>query len=229
MTASTYLLDGLGLWAEIRGAPLAVPGPMLLLDRDGVVNADIGYVGASDEVAILPGVAEALAACNHMGVPVAVVTNQSGIARGRFGWDGFAEVQRTIDLALGRAGAHIDAIFACAYHDIGAGALAIANHPWRKLRPGMLNLALDMFNARRDKSAMIGDKLSDMEAASAASLDLRFLVASDASPPALQGAGIVPFINPAEAIEAFLSTLPQTGTGKILSKPETDFVFSKPA
>jgi D-glycero-D-manno-heptose 1,7-bisphosphate phosphatase len=209
MTALRYLLDGIGLWAEIRGMPLAVPGPVLLLDRDGILNADIGYVGARHEAEILPGVAEALAACNLKGVPVAVVTNQSGIARGRFGWDGFIEVQQTIDLALSEAGAHVDAIFACAYHDIGEGDFAIADHPWRKPRPGMLNLALDIFNAQREKSAMIGDKLSDMEAAAAACLELKFLVGADTLPDAAQAAGIVPFISPAEAIFGFIDILPQ--------------------
>lgn len=203
------MLDGIGLWAEIRGAPLAVPGPMLLLDRDGILNVDTGYVGSSEQVQLLPGVIEALVNCNQMGVPVAIVTNQSGIARGMFGWDGFVAVQETIDLALNKAGGRMDAIFACGYHETGTGALAIADHPWRKPRPGMLNLALDIFNAQRDKSAMIGDKLSDMEAAAAAKLGLKYLAGHDASSVTSRGTVILPMANPAEAIRAFLSTLPQ--------------------
>jgi D-glycero-D-manno-heptose 1,7-bisphosphate phosphatase len=142
-----------------------------------------------------------------MGVPVAIVTNQSGIARGHFGWDGFHEVQRAIDLAISKAGGWVDGVFACAYHGSGEGTLAVPDHPWRKPRPGMLNLALDIFNGQRARSAMIGDKTSDMEAAAAANIQFKFLISADVSCTASGYSGIVSYANPAEAISAFLTEL----------------------
>ncbi|TIU28787.1 MAG: HAD-IIIA family hydrolase [Mesorhizobium sp.] len=61
----------------------------LFLDRDGVLNQDHGYVGSIARTEILPGVLGALRSSSTHGVALIIVTNQSGIAHGHYGWSDF--------------------------------------------------------------------------------------------------------------------------------------------
>ena len=63
---------------------------------------------------MLPGAADAIAQCNRLRIPIVLVSNQSGIARGLYDWEGFRAVQAALAAALANAGAHLDAVFACA-------------------------------------------------------------------------------------------------------------------
>jgi D-glycero-D-manno-heptose 1,7-bisphosphate phosphatase len=115
-------------------------------------------------------------AANRCGLPVVVVTNQSGIARGFFGWAEFAAVNgRVIDLLAERE-CSIDMVVACAYHEAGSGALGIADHPMRKPNPGMLLRAAEMLGIELRRSIMIGDNASDIEAGRRAGLAHMFMV-----------------------------------------------------
>jgi restriction system protein len=171
-----YLVDGVGLWADIRGDSPTEPGPVLFLDRDGVLIEDRGYVGMAADTRLYPDVGPAVAAARALGYRVAIVTNQSGIARGFYDWAGFAAVQGEIDAALGWAGTALDAVFACAYHAQGASPYAVADHPWRKPRPGMLLEGLRRLNGVAARSALVGDRPSDIAAARAAGLGTAVLV-----------------------------------------------------
>jgi D-glycero-D-manno-heptose 1,7-bisphosphate phosphatase len=170
VTMTRYLLDGVGLWADIRGERPGEPGPILFVDRDGVLIEDRGYVGGAADTQLYPDAAGAVAAARDLGYRVAIVTNQSGIARGFYDWAGFAAVQAAIDAALARAGTAVDAVLACAYHGEGEGDYAVADHPWRKPRPGMILEGLRRLNGVAARSAMVGDKASDIAAARAAGL-----------------------------------------------------------
>jgi D-glycero-D-manno-heptose 1,7-bisphosphate phosphatase len=182
-----HLLDGVGLWADVRGESPPEPGPVLFLDRDGVLIEDRGYVGSAAETRLYPDAAAAVAAARARGYRVAIVTNQSGIARGHYDWAGFAAVQREIDAALGRAGTALDAVLACAYHADGARPYAVADHPWRKPQPGMILEGLRRLNGVAARSALVGDKASDIAAARAAGLRTAVLIERSGS----QGAATV--------------------------------------
>jgi D-glycero-D-manno-heptose 1,7-bisphosphate phosphatase len=185
MRSSTqHLLDGAGLWADVRSAYPAEPGPILFLDRDGVLIEDRGYVGKAADARLYPDAVAAVAAARALGYRVAVVTNQSGIGRGLYDWAGFAAVQEVIDAALGGTGAALDAVFACAYHDAGAPPYGAAEHPWRKPRPGMILEGLRRLNGVAARSALVGDKPSDIAAARAATLGTAVLVDRGGSPHA---------------------------------------------
>jgi D-glycero-D-manno-heptose 1,7-bisphosphate phosphatase len=175
-----HLLDGVGLWADIRCARPAAAGAVLFVDRDGVLIEDRGYVGSAADTRIYPDAPEAIAAARALGYRVAIVTNQSGIARGRYDWSGFAAVQAAIDAALARAGTAVDAVFACAYHADGQAPYAVADHFWRKPNPGMLLEGLRRLNGTAARSAMVGDKPGDVAAARAAGLGRAVLVAREA-------------------------------------------------
>ena len=168
----------IGLWSELAPAAPAAR-PALFLDRDGVIIADTGYVGRAEDVQILEGVTAAIARCNALNVPVVVVTNQSGIARGRYDWDGFRAVQASVAAHLAAAGARLDAVLACAYHGDGLGALRVGNHPWRKPNPGMILAAASGMNLDLARSWIVGDRAHDLAAGAAAGLRGGTLVAAD--------------------------------------------------
>jgi D-glycero-D-manno-heptose 1,7-bisphosphate phosphatase len=176
MTTAHYLLDSVGLWADIRCERPVEPGPILFVDRDGVLIEDRGYVGTAAETRVYPGAADAVAAARAMGYRVAIATNQSGIARGLYDWTGFAAVQAVIDATLARAGTAVDAVLACAYYDEGNGVYAVADHPWRKPRAGMILEGLRRLNGVARHSAMVGDQPIDIAAARAAGLGRAVLI-----------------------------------------------------
>jgi len=169
-----------GLWFEC-GAKAFGGRPALFLDRDGVIIADTGYVGRAENVRVLDGAADAIARCNSLGIPIVVVTNQSGIGRGYYGWEGFEAVQREVSTVLVAAGAHLDAVLACAYHAEGCGALRYADHPWRKPNPGMIDMATKRLEIDRSRSWIVGDRVDDLVAGRAAGLAGGTLIASDSA------------------------------------------------
>jgi D-glycero-D-manno-heptose 1,7-bisphosphate phosphatase len=169
MRISGYPLNSEGMWCELLAAP--APGrPALFLDRDGAVIEEAEYLCRSEDIVMIPGAAAVIAAANKRGIAVVLVTNQAGIGRGYYGWSEFAAVQRTIVSALAAEGARFNAIYACAHHPEGRGGFAHPDHPARKPNPGMLlqaacDLALDLRT-----SWLVGDKLSDVEAAKRAGI-----------------------------------------------------------
>jgi|RhiMetdeSRZDD1v2_1073273.scaffolds.fasta_scaffold1103475_2 D-glycero-D-manno-heptose 1,7-bisphosphate phosphatase len=158
-----------GLWSEIAAGDFA-GRPALFLDRDGVIVEDTQYLGRAQDVRMLAGAAEAIARCNKLAIPVIVVSNQSGIARGLYDWNGFAAVQGAIASKLSKAGARLDAVFACAHHADGKMPLNISNHPWRKPNPGMIVDAGERMKLDLAHSWIAGDRASDLAAGRAAGL-----------------------------------------------------------
>jgi D-glycero-D-manno-heptose 1,7-bisphosphate phosphatase len=176
MIMAQHLLDGIGLWADVRCDMPAALGAVLFLDRDGVVIEDHGYVGSAAQTRVYPDAPAAIAAARALGYRVAIVTNQSGIARGLYDWNGFAAVQKVIDAELARAGAAVDAVLACAYHGEGRAPYAIADHFWRKSNPGMILEGLHRLKGIAGHSVMVGDKAGDVVAARAAGLGTVVLI-----------------------------------------------------
>ncbi len=106
-----------------------------------------------------------IAAVNRAGFPVIIiVTNQSGIARGLFGWEDFKAVQDEILARIGAEGAHVDAVFACGYHRCGPPPLNVADHPWRKPGAAMLRKSAEFFALDLARSYIVGDRVSDLSA-----------------------------------------------------------------
>lgn len=171
------LVDGVGLWCEIAGADCAGRSA-IFLDRDGVIVEDVDYLGRAGDLRLIPGAAQAIARCNRLGIPIVLVSNQSGIGRGFYGWSDFAAVQAALAAALAREGGHLDAVLACAYHTDAQALHRVADHPWRKPKPGMIREAAERMGLDLANSWMIGDRASDLAAARAASLRGGVLVAT---------------------------------------------------
>jgi D-glycero-D-manno-heptose 1,7-bisphosphate phosphatase len=150
--------------------------PALFLDRDGVLNEDQGYVHRWEDFRWISGARETVAAFNRAGWLVIVVTNQSGVGRGYYTEADMHTLHARMAEDLVAAGAHIDAFYFCPQHP--EAAEAVYRHPDppdRKPNPGMILRALADWPIDRDRSLLVGDKSSDMEAASRAGVRaLRF-------------------------------------------------------
>lgn len=129
----------------------------VFLDRDGTLMADVGYPRHPDQVRLLPGVAEGLAACRDAGFRLAIISNQSGVGRGYFGADAVQAVHRRL-LDLPEAeGVPIDDAQYCLHAPEDECAC-------RKPSPLMIERLARQLGVDPSLSFMIGDKPSDVEA-----------------------------------------------------------------
>ena len=135
----------------------------VLLDRDGTINVKAPegeYVTEPDELELLPGAAGAIRRLNGAGLPVAVVTNQRGVALGRMSAQAVDAVHAALAGALAAEGAHVDAVLVCP-HERGTCAC-------RKPLPGLLEQAASELGLALADAVMIGDADSDVDAGRAA-------------------------------------------------------------
>jgi len=136
--------------------------PGVLLDRDGTIIADHGYVGSVDRVEFLDGAMEAIAALNRAGVPVAVVTNQAGVARGYFGMEDVHLVHKHMIAEMAREGAHVDLWLFCPYHPDGTVESFARTSADRKPGPGMALAAAEALGLDLTASWVVGDSACDI-------------------------------------------------------------------
>lgn len=141
--------------------------PGILLDRDGTIIVDHGYVGSVDRVEFIDGAPEAIAGFNRAAIPVAVVTNQSGVARGLYGLEDVARVHRHIAERLAERGAHIDLFLYCPYHPAGTIEAFARTSDDRKPAPGMAKAAAAALSLDLTASWVVGDRPEDMGLAEA--------------------------------------------------------------
>ena len=158
------------LWRDVRIERFLAPAPALFLDRDGVIVEEKLYLSNPDDIELLPGVHELICGAHELGMAVVEITNQAGIAHGYFGWPEFVRVENELANMLSEQGVEADAVFACPFHPQGRTPYRHENHPWRKPNPGMILEAARLLNLALDRSVLIGDKVSDLEAGRAAGL-----------------------------------------------------------
>ena len=137
--------------------------PALFLDRDGTLIEDPGYISNPDDARLIDRVPGALRRFRDAGYALVVVTNQSGIGRGLYGWDDYEAVASRLDDLLAAEGIVLDATFAC-------GHAPEAKCGWRKPAPGMILAAAERLGLNLGRSLLAGDKRIDIEAAAAAGL-----------------------------------------------------------
>ncbi len=144
--------------------------PAVFFDRDGVLNVDRGYVHASHQVEWVQGAKTAVKLLNDAGFYVFVVTNQAGVAKGLYEEEAIETLHRWMAEELAAEGAAIDDWRYCPYHPDGSVAAYRSAHPWRKPNPGMLLDLLAGWPVDVNRSFLVGDKISDIEAARAAGM-----------------------------------------------------------
>jgi len=138
--------------------------PCCFLDRDGVVVEDRDFLSELSDIALIPGSAEAIATLNRDRIPVVIVSNQSGVARGLFPKSRVIEINAEIDRRLAERDAHIDAWFFCPHHPEGTVPEYRVDCDCRKPEPGMLLRAAEQLGLDTHRSFIIGDRGRDLEA-----------------------------------------------------------------
>jgi histidinol-phosphate phosphatase family protein len=159
---TSVLIPPVALWHRLAGEwthRRAGPEPVLavLLDRDDTIIEDGPFLNDPDGVRPLPGAARALSRLRDRGLLLAIVTNQSGVARGLISPDQLVEVNAEVDVVLGP----FDAWQVCVHGDDDGCSC-------RKPRPGMVLAAADALGVPPERCVVIGDTGGDVSAALAA-------------------------------------------------------------
>jgi D-glycero-D-manno-heptose 1,7-bisphosphate phosphatase len=135
-------------------------GSAVFLDRDGTIVEDPGFLHEPDKVTLLPGAAAAIRRLNDADYRVVIVTNQSGIARGRYTVADYEAVQRRLGALLATQNARIDGAYFCPHHPLLSG-------PCDCRKPGvkLFRDAQAAFDIDFARSWFVGDRLSDVQPA----------------------------------------------------------------
>ncbi|MCI5165836.1 MAG: D-glycero-beta-D-manno-heptose 1,7-bisphosphate 7-phosphatase [Candidatus Electrothrix sp. GM3_4] len=137
--------------------------PAVFLDRDGTINEQMGYVNHISRFILLPGAAKAIRILNEKNIPVVVVTNQSGLARGYFPPSLLDEVHAKMERKLAAEGAHIDGLYICPHHPEAKEEQFRKDCDCRKPKTGLLEQAAAELNIDLSRSFMVGDRWSDLK------------------------------------------------------------------
>lgn len=141
--------------------------PAVFLDRDGTINEQMGYINHISRFTMLPRAAAAIRMINEQGVPVVVISNQSGLARGYFPEILLGKVHVKMTEELAKAGAHVDGIYFCPHHPEAKEERFRLTCDCRKPKPGLFLQAAAELNLDLANSYMVGDRWSDLKAAAA--------------------------------------------------------------
>ena len=137
--------------------------PAVFLDRDGTLIEDVGYLDSLSRVAFYPWTVDAIRMLNRAGLPVVVVTNQSGVARGMFDVALVGETHRAIDARLAAGGARVDAYYYCPHHPDGPVAAYARSCDCRKPGRGMIDQATADLGLDPAQSFVVGDTWTDVQ------------------------------------------------------------------
>jgi D-glycero-D-manno-heptose 1,7-bisphosphate phosphatase len=148
----------------------------IFLDRDGVINEDLGYVSSIKDFVFKRGIFKTLLAAQKMGYKLFVITNQSGIGRGFFTEDDYRKLTDWMIGEFKRRGITITDCMHSPYHPEEGLGIYKKNHITRKPNPGMINLLSRKYSIDISSSFLIGDKLSDIEAGNKANIRTNFLI-----------------------------------------------------
>jgi len=155
----------------------------LFLDRDGVINHEVGYLYRPEETRFVDGIFPLCRTAQGLGYRLVIVTNQAGIARGYYGEEDFHALMDWMRAQLQKEGIEIDAVYFCPDHpEHGIGRYK-RESDLRKPAPGMLLRAAAEFDLDLQASVFIGDRCSDVAAGNAASVGTIFFLAGTEQQP----------------------------------------------
>ncbi len=140
----------------------------ILLDRDGTINVDYGYLSDPSQLEFIKGAVEALTLLGDAGFELIIITNQSGIARGYFTQEQYEIFHAAMLSELSKRGVEIAATYMCP-HAPGDGCSC------RKPNPTMVLQAIEELGLDPQRSYMFGDKPSDVECGARAGVTARLI------------------------------------------------------
>ncbi|WP_345972450.1 D-glycero-beta-D-manno-heptose 1,7-bisphosphate 7-phosphatase [Sulfurimonas diazotrophicus] len=145
----------------------------LFLDRDGVINKEKNYLYKIEDFEFIDGLFETCRTFQEKGYLIIVITNQAGIARGKYTEDDYQQLTRWMIERFADEGVTINAVYHCPHHPDFSGECSC-----RKPEPGMLEEAKAAFDIDMVSSVLVGDKESDIEAGLQAGIGVNILVKS---------------------------------------------------
>ncbi len=182
-TAGTGYFVDIGIPEDLARARAELPQrmhrPALLLDRDGVLNVDHGWVGTRERWEWMPGALAAIRAATEAGWHVFVVTNQSGVARGHYDEAAVGALHAWMADQAREAGGTIDDVRYCPFHPDGAVAEYRRASDWRKPQSGMLLDLIRAWELDPARCVMVGDQPTDLAAAAGAGVAARLFPGGD--------------------------------------------------
>ncbi len=159
----------------------------LFLDRDGVINAEHGFVGTLATFETMPGIFPLVRTARDLGYRVVVVTNQGGVALKLYTKEAFEILTVAMVGMFAREGVVLDGVFSSFEHPGTVTPTIRATGFWRKPKPGMIREAAQDLRLDLTRSIMIGDKLTDMQAALAAGVGTPLWLRAETDTPMLEG------------------------------------------
>ena len=157
-----------GIWCDVRKTGSPSGRPALFLDRDGTLIELVDYLADPEQVVLISETVAAIRRAKKAGWAVIIVTNQSGIGRGYYGWDEFSAVQTRVHNLLTAHGTLVDAVYACPHPPPSAGGPPVS--AYRKPAPGMLLRAAADLRLDLSRSVIAGDTAADLMAGKSAGL-----------------------------------------------------------
>jgi histidinol-phosphate phosphatase family protein len=181
------------------------------LDRDGTIIIDVSYIAQPEDVTLVPGAATAIRRLNDHGIPVVVVTNQSGIAQGKFTTTDYEAVRARVTELLAADQATIDAEYHCPHYPAVTGPCDCRKPARLLFDRAIADLGLDA-----SRSMFAGDRLRDVLPARAYAAPAYLIHAPSTPADEVElvketGAEIVGSL--AEAVDRFLSRTDRHSTG----------------
>lgn len=140
------------------------------LDRDGVINYNYGYVGASERFELLPGVVEGLLKLKRAGFELIIITNQSGIGRGYFTINEYRSLTDYYENMLSKSGVQFLEIYFCPHYQYSEHVEYRKECDCRKPKPGMIYEAVRKYDIDLSDSILVGDSLTDIQAGAVANV-----------------------------------------------------------
>jgi D-glycero-D-manno-heptose 1,7-bisphosphate phosphatase len=168
--------------------------PAVFLDRDGTINEQMGYVNHLSRFHLLAGVGQAIRSLNECGLPVVVVTNQSGLARGYFPESLLTAVHAEMHRLLASEGARIDGLYVCPHHPEAKEELYRLACTCRKPKTGLLEQAAREMGLDLPLSYMVGDRWSDLRCGNAVGATTILVLTG-------YGRGDLSYIGPGQAVQ----------------------------
>jgi D-glycero-D-manno-heptose 1,7-bisphosphate phosphatase len=179
----------------------------LFLDRDGVINEEVNYAHKPSQISFVPGIFSLVQTANNHGMPVIVVTNQAGIAKGYYTEQQFLELMRWMQSVFLLQGCRLDDVYFCPHHPESITPHYRKDCDCRKPKPGMLLCAANEHGIDLTNSCLVGDKWSDIEAGYKSGLRKLFLLnGTQAGPESSVGARFdVKLVKSLNQVEPYLA------------------------
>lgn len=139
----------------------------VFVDRDGTINVDVDFLSSPSQLQLIPRSADAIRMLNELGIPVVVITNQSGIARGLYSENDLRIVHNAMDEELKKFDASVLDYFYCPHHPDEGLPQYRMDCDCRKPKPGMLHQAREKYGFDLSRSFVVGDKCIDVQTGNA--------------------------------------------------------------